>query len=227
MNKVYSMDDRYTLLCARIWRHCEARHWYGPDGGLEEDRAFRDANGDLHIQPITHDARAGFEFAPASPEHLDVTEARLGYPLPPLLRRLYVDVANGGFGPGEGITGAHGGYWYGWDGHFFRNDQPWTPPWPWHPLDLAAYIQQHSLLDRFTLPNGTWPARFLHLCYWGCATDTFLDANTDRVYVVEDITNRTVRLMLDAKSFEEWIERWLNGERPAWWPDVTAGDVET
>src|SRR6185369_472182 len=41
--------------------------------------------------------------APASKAALDAVEARLGAPLPALLRRLYADVANGGFGPGGGL----------------------------------------------------------------------------------------------------------------------------
>src|SRR5262249_34940306 len=95
-----SLDSRHAVLCARIQRYCEARHWYGPDGGLEKERASGDAKGFLHVQPFAHDARIGFEFLPATPEQLDMTEARLGYALPSLLRALYANVANGGFGPG-------------------------------------------------------------------------------------------------------------------------------
>src|SRR5262245_5632447 len=40
--------------------------------------------------------------APASEAALDAAEARLGTPLPAFLRRLYAEVANGGFGPGGG-----------------------------------------------------------------------------------------------------------------------------
>jgi hypothetical protein len=47
--------------------------------------------------------------APASAEKLAAAERRLGFELPPLLRRLYADVANGGFGPGPGILGVKGG----------------------------------------------------------------------------------------------------------------------
>ena len=47
---------------------------------------------------------------PATPEALDAAEARMGAALPPLLRRLYGEVANGGFGPGSGIIGIEGGW---------------------------------------------------------------------------------------------------------------------
>src|SRR5260221_6804532 len=205
------MDDRHALLCARIRDYCEARRWYGPDGGLEKDRAFRDGEGVLHVQAITHDARAGFEFPPATAEQLAVTESRLGYPLPSLLRALYTNVANGGFGPSEGITGAHGGYWYGVDDHFTTNDQPWSPSWPCRRLDLAAYVKQQGSSRQLTLPRETWPAQFLHLCYWGCGMDSYVDASTDRVYLVEDITDFTVRVLLDSEPFEGWLVPWPVG----------------
>src|SRR5262245_23166208 len=41
--------------------------------------------------------------APASEAALDAAEARLGTPLPASLRRLYAEIANGGFGPGGGL----------------------------------------------------------------------------------------------------------------------------
>src|SRR4051812_48905408 len=37
-------------------------------------------------------------------------ERRLGFPFPPLLKRVYAEVGNGGFGPGAGTLGLEGGY---------------------------------------------------------------------------------------------------------------------
>ncbi|MEV5210412.1 hypothetical protein AB0K35_23355 [Micromonospora sp. NPDC053740] len=42
---------------------------------------------------------------PASVQAVNDAERVLGYPLPPLLRRIYVEVANGGFGPVLGVAG--------------------------------------------------------------------------------------------------------------------------
>jgi hypothetical protein len=50
--------------------------------------------------------------APATEQAIAEAEAIIGYPLPPLLRRLYTEVANGGFGPDEGIVGVRGGRTY-------------------------------------------------------------------------------------------------------------------
>lgn len=40
---------------------------------------------------------------PATPEMVEAAERDFGYPFPSLLRRLYLEVANGGFGPGYGL----------------------------------------------------------------------------------------------------------------------------
>jgi hypothetical protein len=40
---------------------------------------------------------------PASVAEVDAAEATLGFAIPPLLRRLYTEVGNGGFGPDYGL----------------------------------------------------------------------------------------------------------------------------
>ena len=47
---------------------------------------------------------------PVSREAVKVAEERLGFPLPPLLGALWVEVGNGGFGPGYGLFGLEGGH---------------------------------------------------------------------------------------------------------------------
>ena len=42
---------------------------------------------------------------PATPEAVADFEARVGFPLPPFLRRAYLEIADGGFGPGSGLLG--------------------------------------------------------------------------------------------------------------------------
>jgi hypothetical protein len=43
--------------------------------------------------------------AVATPDAVTAAELAIGYPLPPLLRRLYLELGNGGFGPRNAITG--------------------------------------------------------------------------------------------------------------------------
>src|SRR3974390_643146 len=42
-------------------------------------------------------------------------EVQLGFPLPALLREIYLKVGNGGFGPGCGLVGLEGGSLLHWD----------------------------------------------------------------------------------------------------------------
>lgn len=49
-------------------------------------------------------------FPPATEDQIRETEQQLGFPLPSLLRLLYTEIANGGFGPGFGIAGTPGGF---------------------------------------------------------------------------------------------------------------------
>src|SRR5207249_395965 len=49
-------------------------------------------------------------YPPATESQLLATEIALEFQLPPVLRSLYAQVANGGFGPGFGILGALGGF---------------------------------------------------------------------------------------------------------------------
>jgi hypothetical protein len=42
---------------------------------------------------------------PATAAEVDAAQAALGFPIPPLLRRLYTEVGNGGFGPSYRLEG--------------------------------------------------------------------------------------------------------------------------
>ena len=48
-------------------------------------------------------------FPPANSQQLERTEALIGFPLPEILRRIYLEVGNGGFGPEYGLLGIEGG----------------------------------------------------------------------------------------------------------------------
>src|SRR5439155_12589651 len=79
-----------TTLKERIRQKCDEQGWR-PDEALHR----------REIAP---------HYPPATESQLLATEVALGFPLPPILRTLYAQVANGGFGPGFGIVGALGGF---------------------------------------------------------------------------------------------------------------------
>jgi hypothetical protein len=90
-------------------------------------------------------ASAGTLPLPAKPGAVAAAEEAIGFSLPPLLRRLYVEVANGGFGAKEGILGVGGG---AAQSNF---------------ADVAELYQDGSN------PSGRIPVGLVLIYAWGCA----------------------------------------------------------
>ena len=79
------------------------------------------------------------------------TEARLGFTLPPLLARVYTEVADGEFGPGYGLLS-------------LENLEP----------------DEQSLSEVYLeFRAGGWPEGLLPLWDWGCAMWSCLDGRSD------------------------------------------------
>jgi len=224
--------DRHMALCERIWEHCRHLEYYGPNLRLKgiEHRGYFDANGKLQVRVITHDPHTGFEFPPATEEQLQATEEALGIPLPPMLRALYAQVANGGFGPAYGITGARGGYYFGDDGRYETVDMCTDSDPTVHYIDLRGYEQVRGDPVYFELRQTIQPAHFLHLCYKGCSIDDYIDGISGRVYQTgwcgslsdsfvpnkvlpgKWVPEALIGYWRIADSVEDWLERWLRGE---------------
>jgi SMI1 / KNR4 family (SUKH-1) len=111
-------QDNYDVLIARIRIHCQqviqdagpphsGWRWKGAD---YVGTYVRERHSFITLKKAVHDQELSFGFPPATERELKETERQLGFLLPPLLRLLYTQIANGGFGPGYGITGAIGGY---------------------------------------------------------------------------------------------------------------------
>ncbi|MFF1452131.1 SMI1/KNR4 family protein [Streptomyces sp. NPDC058274] len=96
-------------------------------------------------------ADAGGLPVPATQEAVTEAEESIGFPLPPLLRRLYLEVANGGFGPAEGILGVRGG----------ASQGDWN--------DLSDIHQGGP--D----PSGQIPAGLVPVYDWGCTIWSLID----------------------------------------------------
>lgn len=230
-------DERYHAPCMRI-REYRVRH--GPDG---EDGAsyWVDSSGEVWLGEYARQAWAAlpeprnpFAFPPTTEEQLRATEESLGFPPPPLLRMLYVEVANGGFGPGYGITDARGGFTYNDDGRDDTVDRR-TSTDPQRTYVALATLDTAGDDEPFNidLPHGQWPAHCLHLAYDGCSCDFWLDADRGRIYYGEpgiialpdEFLQRisedpkatslwpTFYLVRVAPSLEAWLEAWLRGER--------------
>jgi hypothetical protein len=140
---------------------------------------------------------------PATPEALDAAEARLGVELPPLLRRLYLEVANGGFGPGSGIVGVRGG---------------WTTDRGRSIEDLSEEMGDSATENA----RWVWPAGLLPLVDYG--TFGCVDAATAEGRIVDWDPDELDRRGPDggwSRSFHEvapslaaWLETWLDAPAP-------------
>ncbi|MPZ40899.1 MAG: hypothetical protein GEU95_23170 [Rhizobiales bacterium] len=139
-------------------------------------------------------------YPPASAEQVAQTETLLGFALPPLLRDLYMQVANGGFGPGFGLIGLEDGASL-YEG---ANDGD------------IAFIYRSFLRHRTR--NEPWAEKLLPICHWGCTYYSYLDCALPQAPVMGFDENShghgpwDCAFSLHAHSFEEWMQRWVDGE---------------
>lgn len=138
--------------------------------------------------------------SPATLDELAAAEASIGVALPVLLGRLYVEVANGGFGPGYGIVGVAGGW----------TDRGDTL------VDLTRSFRRGSPFDAWA-----WPTGLLPICHLGDGMYACVDTTRPGAPVVvwdpsgpdedsEDDDGGDSDLTEVAPSLEEWLRRWLD-----------------
>lgn len=144
---------------------------------------------------------------PASDADLAASEARLGFALPPLLKRIYREVANGGFGPGYGVLGIEDGF----------GD------------DLGATASSLYLMLSDTQPHDDpalrylpWPSGWLPFCYWGCTVYSAVHCEPPYAVSFVDLGNYETDaddegaepppLALPRASLTQWFEDWLDGK---------------
>lgn len=137
---------------------------------------------------------------PASEEAVVATERRLGFTLPHTLRECYLNVANGGFGPGYGVMGVEGG---------FTDDLGNTV------ADLFESYRQPDPED----PTWHWPESLLPICHWGCVVYSAIDCSREPgpVYFV-DVSVKELGGPMESiikfhkASIEAWLSDWLDGK---------------
>ena len=134
--------------------------------------------------------------APADPAALDRAEATLGFALPPFLRRVYLEVADGGFGPGSGLLGVG--------------------------ALVAAY---QRLRGGDELPRGRmWPERFLpvverdpgNYCVDASTTDgRVVDWDPEELGESSGEKAFARSFSDEAPSVEAWLTTWVGGKTQA------------
>jgi hypothetical protein len=140
---------------------------------------------------------------PATLSAVERAEFLLGAALPDLLRRLYLEVSNGGFGPGYGVLGLDDG---------FRDDMKRTA------VDILN-------------SRGDWPGmpdNVLPLCHWGCAIYSFVHCPSGRMFGWDPNPvdpDDDVPFFEQDYTLDAWLAAWLDGSLSQPWlvTDPTSG----
>src|SRR5262245_50121589 len=123
---------------------------------------------------------------PASLAQIERCEVSLGFRLPDLLRRLYLEIGNGGFGPGYG---------------FF-------------PIPNGASTQKRTLVSLYNEcrrppdpGDWEWPAGLLMICDWGCLIRScvFTGGSEHQVF-----TSTEYGVHLTGWTLETWLSDWAS-----------------
>lgn len=116
--------------------------------------------------------------------HIEFAEEVVGFKFPELLRRILMEVSNGGFGPGYKLGGLPGGH-----------DCAWGDI-----LESFKVIQADEGYEDGWLP----------VIDWGCAQVTMIDC-FDKTQIVTWLSGDVRQEDYD---FNELMRRWVNGEQP-------------
>lgn len=134
---------------------------------------------------------------PATPAAVEKAEVLVGGPLPPTLTRLYLEVANGGLGPGYGVLGLEGG---------FTGDLHRTA------VDILAERN-----------DGLWPGmpgELLPVCGWGCAIYSFVHCPSGQMFGWDPNPaepEEDVPFFEQEYTIETWLAAWLEGSLQQPW----------
>lgn len=138
--------------------------------------------------------------SPITPDGVIASEAALGFDLPPLLKVLYGEIGNGGFGPGYGMLGLLNG----------ATDD----------LRENAVAKLQALRVQTKEKDGVpWPTNLLPICNWGCAIYSCIDCSSLTHDMVifdpnpheDQCTDWSDSFFSEACGFDEWIQLWARG----------------
>lgn len=226
------MDETNEALFQRIRAKCRRNHWFGPDmdDPFEKQHWVQEADENSQVTLYWHDQEGqqhkidkdtdlsqfpltnDFAFPPATETDIAITEQALGFTLPPLLRQLYTQLANGGFGPGYGFNGVIGGF-----GHILPASYLSTKK-RYRLVDMDMYERRQAPTQLLELPVYVFPDRFLELCHWGCAIFSYLDCESGHVFRGTNYRNASdfnpsylydfYGFKYEADSLYEWLDQW-------------------
>ena len=136
---------------------------------------------------------------PASAKAIAEAEKSLDFALPRVLKRVLLEVGNGGFGPGHGLLGVRGGA---------------TDEYGNSMVDLYDGLSATNPDD----PGWKWPERLVPLCPWGDSTYSCVDCSVPEGQLVTYDANG-YRPGMDLDRFfapqdlavDAWLRLWAEG----------------
>ncbi|MET7476889.1 SMI1/KNR4 family protein [Streptomyces sp. NPDC005648] len=131
---------------------------------------------------------------PASVKDVAGFEQLVGHPMPDLLKRMYLEVANGGFGPKKALSLTDTGHWF--------SDR----------ADLAMAYQDFAADPGYPPPPGIVP-----LMDRGCAMWTLIDFRTADGQMWDwdpNLCCLSHALAPLERSLAHWLTDWLRGVMP-------------
>lgn len=125
--------------------------------------------------------------APVTPADLLRAETLLGFPLPPFLQWIYLEVGNGGFGPGYGLAPL------------------------FTPEGEEVYFEPSIVHTTLEYRGPDYPEWLLYVNTWGCLIDSFIDC-VSPAYRIVQCGSGGWSFTLEAPSLQQWLQSWLDGE---------------
>ena len=137
--------------------------------------------------------------SPVSNGELAEAEHRLGFRLPALLRELYSEVGDGGFGPSYGFL-------------------PLLKSSPEVKLANGCLPRVESAVELYEIfkkgdpedPSWSWPDGLLPVLDWGCAIRSCVDSLSPSLQVIRDEPD--VRRVTESPGLEQWLKDWIEGK---------------
>jgi hypothetical protein len=143
-------------------------------------------------------AGGGFESSALDERTVEQAEVRLGFRLPSILKSVYREIGNGGFGPGYGLL-------------------------PLVSCGLSDVEEAVKLYVSFCSSDPEdaawlWPRGLLPFCDWGCAIRSCVDCNSSSATVLTFDPNvrkqgeaMSIALAATHSSVEAWFHDWVAG----------------
>jgi len=145
-----------------------------------------------------HPNYAGNLMPPASIETVESAEAKIGFAIPQVLRDLYLNFSNGGFGPGV----------FGLDGGYIDEDR----------LCMEDIYVLFRVSSPPYEPDYYWPVGVVPICDLGSGIRLCIDVKQPDGPIIRsdpNLYNLSARVtwsqtfVLESPSVEEWLRSWL------------------